>query len=176
MAELQMVWEPICHILTDWQRRGTRKFKQDVSLTGSQIRHGICVYYDQKCCIQADLFPDRVTGMDGGSSAGGNARFAAYDLQPMSRRSAGARPCRSAEADAEYCLGLLMPIERKSVKPMAAVTAPAQLAAKHQSSSFCGERTVVGRIPAFRSLSALPGSRISRLWCAASGRFRRSIR
>jgi hypothetical protein len=33
----------------------------------------------------------------------------------------------------DYCLGLLMPIERKSVEPMAAVTAPAQVAAKHQS-------------------------------------------
>jgi len=30
-------------------------------------------------------------------------------------------------------LGLLMPIERKSVEPLAAVTAPAQVAAKHQS-------------------------------------------
>src|SRR5260370_19482658 len=33
----------------------------------------------------------------------------------------------------DYCLGVLMPIERKSVEPMAAVTAPAQVAAKHQS-------------------------------------------
>src|SRR6202047_2427849 len=33
----------------------------------------------------------------------------------------------------DYCLGLLMPIERKSVEPMAAVTAPAQVAAKPQS-------------------------------------------
>ena len=33
----------------------------------------------------------------------------------------------------DYCLGLLMPIERKSVERMAAVTAPAQIAAKHQS-------------------------------------------
>jgi SRSO17 transposase len=33
----------------------------------------------------------------------------------------------------DYCLGLLLPIERKSVEPMAAVTAPAQVAAKHQS-------------------------------------------
>src|SRR5437867_12773229 len=33
----------------------------------------------------------------------------------------------------DYSLGLLMPIERKSVEPMAAVTAPAQVAAKHQS-------------------------------------------
>ena len=33
----------------------------------------------------------------------------------------------------DYCLGLLLPIERKSVEPMAAVTAPARVAAKHQS-------------------------------------------
>ncbi len=33
----------------------------------------------------------------------------------------------------DYCLGLLMPLERKSVEPMAAVTAPARTAAKHQS-------------------------------------------
>jgi SRSO17 transposase len=33
----------------------------------------------------------------------------------------------------DYYLGLLMPIARKSVEPMAAVTALAQVAAKHQS-------------------------------------------
>ncbi len=33
----------------------------------------------------------------------------------------------------DYCLGLLMPLERKSVEPMAAVMAPARVAAKHQS-------------------------------------------
>ena len=33
----------------------------------------------------------------------------------------------------DYCLGLLMPGERKSVEPMAAVVAPARVAAKHQS-------------------------------------------
>ncbi len=33
----------------------------------------------------------------------------------------------------DYCLGLLMPIARKSVEPMAAVTASSQVAAKHQS-------------------------------------------
>ena len=32
----------------------------------------------------------------------------------------------------DYCLGLLMPGERKSVEPMAAVVAPARVAAKHQ--------------------------------------------
>src|SRR5690348_13127076 len=33
----------------------------------------------------------------------------------------------------DYCLGLLLPGERKSVEPMAAVTAPARVSAKHQS-------------------------------------------
>jgi hypothetical protein len=33
----------------------------------------------------------------------------------------------------DYCLGLLVPIARKSVEPMAAVTAPAGVAAKHPS-------------------------------------------
>jgi SRSO17 transposase len=33
----------------------------------------------------------------------------------------------------DYCLGLMMPCERKSVAPMAAVTAPGRAAAQHQS-------------------------------------------
>ena len=33
----------------------------------------------------------------------------------------------------DYCTGLLMPAERKSVEPMAAMTAPARAAAQHQS-------------------------------------------
>jgi SRSO17 transposase len=33
----------------------------------------------------------------------------------------------------DYCIGLLMPGERKSVEPMAAVVAPARVSAKHQS-------------------------------------------
>ena len=33
----------------------------------------------------------------------------------------------------DYCLGLLMPGERKSVEPIAAVTAPARVSAQHQS-------------------------------------------
>ena len=38
-----------------------------------------------------------------------------------------------AEPLKDYCLGLLMPVERKSVEPLAAVTAPSRVAAKHQS-------------------------------------------
>ena len=33
----------------------------------------------------------------------------------------------------DYCTGLVMPCERKSVEPMAAVTAPARVGAQHQS-------------------------------------------
>jgi len=38
-----------------------------------------------------------------------------------------------AEPLQDYCTGLLMPGERKSVEPMAAVVAPARVSAKHQS-------------------------------------------
>jgi SRSO17 transposase len=40
----------------------------------------------------------------------------------------------------DYCVGLMMPSERKSVEPMAAVTAPSRVAAQHQSLlHFVGE-------------------------------------
>src|SRR6187397_412929 len=38
-----------------------------------------------------------------------------------------------AEPLKDYCLGLLMPVARKSVEPLAAVTAPSRVSAKHQS-------------------------------------------
>ena len=67
--------------------------------------------------------------MDGRSSEGSEARFAAYveALGAVLGHADRQAPMR------DYCLGLLMPIERKSVEPMAAVTAPGQVAAKHQS-------------------------------------------
>jgi SRSO17 transposase len=67
--------------------------------------------------------------MDGGSSEGSEARSAAYveALGVVLGHVDRQQPMH------DYCLGLLMPIERKSVEPMAAVTAPAQVAAKHQS-------------------------------------------
>ena len=41
---------------------------------------------------------------------------------------------------ADYCRGLLLPCERKSVEPMAAITAPHRTAAQHQSLlHFIGE-------------------------------------
>jgi SRSO17 transposase len=33
----------------------------------------------------------------------------------------------------DYCMGLVLPGERKSVEPMAAITAPGRTAAQHQS-------------------------------------------
>jgi SRSO17 transposase len=56
-------------------------------------------------------------------------RFAAYveALAEVIGHADRAEPLR------DYCLGLLLPGERKSVEPMAAVTAPARVSAKHQS-------------------------------------------
>jgi SRSO17 transposase len=67
--------------------------------------------------------------MDGGSSQESEARFCAYveALGAVLGHADRQQPMH------DYCLGLLMPIERKSVEPLAAVTAPAQVAAKHQS-------------------------------------------
>jgi SRSO17 transposase len=57
------------------------------------------------------------------------ARFAEYvgSLAVVLRREDRALPLK------DYCTGLLMPGERKSVEPMAAVVAPARVSAKHQS-------------------------------------------
>jgi SRSO17 transposase len=67
--------------------------------------------------------------MDGGADGGSEARFAAY-VEQLGRVLGHAD---RREPLHDYCLGLVMPIERKSVEPMAALTAPAQVAAKHQS-------------------------------------------
>src|SRR6195256_4776555 len=64
------------------------------------------------------------------------SRFAAYveGLVSVIGHADRARPLR------DYCTGLIMPCERKSVEPLAAVTAPARVAAQHQSLlHFVGE-------------------------------------
>ena len=64
------------------------------------------------------------------------ARFSAYveGLVSVIGHADRARPLR------DYCLGLMLPCERKSVEPMAAVTAPERTAAQHQSLlHFVGE-------------------------------------
>jgi DDE superfamily endonuclease len=63
-------------------------------------------------------------------------RFSAYveGLVSVIGHADRAKPLR------DYCLGLMMPCERKSVEPMAAVTAPERTAAQHQSLlHFVGE-------------------------------------
>src|SRR5207342_101358 len=57
------------------------------------------------------------------------SRFSAYveGLVSVIGHADRASPLR------DYCLGLMMPCERKSVEPLAAVTAPARAGAQHQS-------------------------------------------
>ena len=57
----------------------------------------------------------------------GEARFSAYveGLTSVIGHADRAKPLR------DYCLGLMMPCERKSVEPMAAITAPERTAAQH---------------------------------------------
>src|SRR5438445_980612 len=59
----------------------------------------------------------------------GEARFAVYveGLVGVVGHADRAGPLEA------YCMGLMLPAERKSVEPMAAVTAPARTAAQHQS-------------------------------------------
>src|SRR6202008_4469839 len=56
-------------------------------------------------------------------------RFTAYveGLVSVIGHADRARPLR------DYCLGLMLPCERKSVEPMAAATAPERAAAQHES-------------------------------------------
>ena len=57
------------------------------------------------------------------------SRFSAYveGLASVIGHADRAKPLR------DYCTGLMMPCERKSVEPMAAMTAPERTAAQHQS-------------------------------------------
>jgi len=64
------------------------------------------------------------------------SRFSAYvdGLTSVIGHADRAKPLR------DYCTGLMMPCERKSVEPMAAMTAPERTAAQHQSLlHFVGE-------------------------------------
>jgi SRSO17 transposase len=63
-------------------------------------------------------------------------RFSAYieGLVGVIGHADWAKPLR------DYCMGLMLPCEGKSVEPMAAVTAPERTAAQHQSLlHFIGE-------------------------------------
>jgi SRSO17 transposase len=74
--------------------------------------------------------------MDHPIAADSASRFEAYveGLVSVIGHADRARPLR------DYCVGLMMPCERKSVEPMAAVTSPERTAAQHQSLlHFVGE-------------------------------------
>jgi SRSO17 transposase len=74
--------------------------------------------------------------MDHPRSDASEMRFGAYveGLVSVIGHADRAKPLR------DYCVGLMMPCERKSVEPMAAVTAPERTAAQHQSLlHFVGE-------------------------------------
>ena len=74
--------------------------------------------------------------MDHPRSDSSESRFAAYvaGLVSVIGHADRAKPLR------DYCIGLMMPCERKSVEPMAAITAPERTAAQHQSLlHFVGE-------------------------------------
>src|SRR6186997_2492410 len=72
--------------------------------------------------------------MDFGDSDASEMRFAAEGLASVIGHKDRVGPLR------DYCTGLMLPCERKSVEPMAAVTAPARTAAQHQSLlHFVGE-------------------------------------
>ena len=62
-------------------------------------------------------------------ASGSEARFAAY-VEGLASVIGHADRVAPLEA---YCIGLLMPGERKSVEPMAAITAPERVSAQHQS-------------------------------------------
>jgi len=67
--------------------------------------------------------------MDIASSQGSEWRFAAYieGLVSVVGHADRVKPL------CDYCTGLLLPCECKSVEPLAAVTAPSRVAAQHQS-------------------------------------------
>ena len=74
--------------------------------------------------------------MDFGDSDASEMRFAGYveGLASVIGHKDRVGPLR------DYCTGLMLPCERKSVEPMAAVTGPARTAAQHQSLlHFVGE-------------------------------------
>src|SRR3954447_10834862 len=92
-------------------------------------------------------------------------RFAAYveALAEVIGHADRAEPLR------DYCRGLLLPGERKSVEPIAAVTAPARVSAKHQSllhfvaNAPWSDERVLGRIQEL-SVPLIEGSGAIEAW------------
>jgi SRSO17 transposase len=99
------------------------------------LSHKVTGLWGGDSLILGRFIQQRRAGMD--LRAGGSeSRFSAYveGLVSVIGHADRAGPLR------DYCLGLMMPCERKSVEPMAAVTAPERTAAQHQALlHFVGE-------------------------------------
>jgi SRSO17 transposase len=79
---------------------------------------------------------------------GSEARFAGF-IEELAGVIGHADRVAPLEA---YCIGLLLPCERKSVEPMAAITAPERVSAQHQSllhfisqGGWCDEK-ILGKV------------------------------
>lgn len=70
------------------------------------------------------------------------------DLWPFVSISAGVRGRQILIATTAYCIGLLLPGERKSVEPMAAKIEPARVSDRHQSMHhFVADAPMLPRAP-----------------------------
>src|SRR5262249_25377749 len=93
-------------------------------------------YLEESSIWRDSLFSMRRAEMGLPKSSDAASRFSAYvdGLTNVIGHAGRAKPLR------DYCTGLMMPCERKSVEPMAAMTAPERTAAQHQSLlHFVGE-------------------------------------
>ena len=109
------------------------------------------------------------------------ARFVAYvdELSQVIGHADRTGPLR------DYCTGLLMPCERKSVEPMAAMMAPSRVSSEHQSLlHFVGQarwsdEAVLGKVQELvMTIRAVPRKGFTRLaWpvSIAGGSARRTI-
>ena len=118
--------------------------------------------------------------MDLPKSGDATSRFLAFveGLTSVIGHADRAKPLR------DYCIGLMMPGERKSVEPMAAITAPERTAAQHQSLlHFVGEGTwsdekVLAKVRELfcrRTFVMSGSSRFSQLISAEAGEIERRL-